>query len=183
MTCQAESLTRIGNPILAGQDLIRKGVRTKWVIIKMGSRGSILITTSTVCGVPAFKVDVVDTVGCGDSFTAAVAFGFLHDSPPINTLALANAVGAATAMGCGAGRNVASLSKVMELLRVSNLSDNDELWNKFIDGNLDMAEIILLSKTVVNGCSNQLTLVPMQKVISELLPQLEAMLARRVEQL
>ena len=35
----------------------------------------------------------------------------------LQVLALANAVGAATAMGTGAGRNVASPSLVMELLR------------------------------------------------------------------
>ena len=49
------------------------------------------------------QVDVADTVGCGDSFAAAVALGFTrgHRIPPL--LALANAVGAATAMGSGAG--------------------------------------------------------------------------------
>uniref|UniRef100_A0A6I9QA22 Uncharacterized protein LOC105032644 n=2 Tax=Elaeis guineensis var. tenera TaxID=51953 RepID=A0A6I9QA22_ELAGV len=33
---EVESLTGITNPIQAGRELIRKGVRTKWVIIKMG---------------------------------------------------------------------------------------------------------------------------------------------------
>lgn len=49
------------------------------------------------------QVDVQDTVGCGDSFAAAVVLGFTrgHRIPPL--LALANAVGAATAMGSGAG--------------------------------------------------------------------------------
>jgi fructose-1-phosphate kinase PfkB-like protein len=49
------------------------------------------------------QVDVADTVGCGDSFAAAVALGFVRRVrvPPL--LALANAVGAATAMGSGAG--------------------------------------------------------------------------------
>ncbi|CAK9158764.1 unnamed protein product [Ilex paraguariensis] len=34
---EAESLTGIGNPILAAQELLRKRVRTKWVIVKMGA--------------------------------------------------------------------------------------------------------------------------------------------------
>ncbi len=48
-------------------------------------------------------MDVADTVGCGDSFAAAIALGFTrrHALPPM--LALANAVGAATATGSGAG--------------------------------------------------------------------------------
>ena len=49
-------MTGIKNPILAGQELLKKGVRTKWVIVKMGSRGSILITMSSISCAPAFKV-------------------------------------------------------------------------------------------------------------------------------
>ncbi|CAK9146182.1 unnamed protein product [Ilex paraguariensis] len=50
-----ESLTGIGNPILAAQELLRKRVRTKWVIVKMGAKGSILITMSNISCAPAFK--------------------------------------------------------------------------------------------------------------------------------
>lgn len=125
------------------------------------------------------QVNVVDTVGCGDSCTAAVVFSFLHDISPVSTLALTNAVGAATALGCGAGRNVATLNKVLELLRASNLNEDDTLWNDLIE-NADATEILLLSKTVINGCSDRLSRVPMQKVVSELLPKLEFMLKRRV---
>jgi fructose-1-phosphate kinase PfkB-like protein len=58
------------------------------------------------------QVDVQDTVGCGDSFAAAIVLGYIrsHDIPA--TLVLANAVGAATAMGRGAGTNVASAHTV-----------------------------------------------------------------------
>lgn len=56
MIFQAEALTGIRNPILAGQELLKKGVRTKWVIVKMGSRGSILITMSSISCASAFEV-------------------------------------------------------------------------------------------------------------------------------
>ena len=59
---------------------------------------------SVISLLPArMQVDVQDTVGCGDSFAAAVVLGYTrgHRIPPL--LALANAVGAATAMGSGAG--------------------------------------------------------------------------------
>ncbi|XXG77706.1 hypothetical protein AAC387_Pa08g1810 [Persea americana] len=176
---EAEAVTGLANPILAGQDLIRKGVRMKWVIIKVGSKGSILITASTISCAPSFKVNVVDTVGCGDSFAAAVALSFLHDVSPVATLALANAVGAATAMGYGAGRNVANLNKVLELLTVSNLNEDDKLWNELVDMNSDATEVSLLSNTVIDGCNARLTMVPMQKVISELLPKLETLMDTR----
>lgn len=61
-------------------------------------------------------MDVVDTVGCGDSFAAAVVMGFISDWSADVTLALANAVGGATAMGRGAGRNVARSENVLALL-------------------------------------------------------------------
>ena len=64
-------------------------------------------------------------MGCGDSFAAAVVLGFTrgHSIPAV--MALANAVGAATAMGQGAGRNVASSRQVQALLQgaVAECSD------------------------------------------------------------
>lgn len=63
------------------------------------------------------QVDVQDTVGCGDSFAAAIAMGFCRTHDVRATLLLANAVGAATATGRGAGTNVARADTVMELLQ------------------------------------------------------------------
>lgn len=169
---EVEALTGIQNPIIAGQELIRKSERTKWIIVKVGSKGSLLITESSVSCAPSFKVDVVDTVGCGDSYTAAIAFGYLHNLPSIDTLALANAVGAATATGVGAGRNVATLGKVLKLLKQSNLNEDDEFWNKLMN-KVEAKEIILLSGTHINGHGDQFVRVPIQNVVANLLPKLE----------
>lgn len=74
------------------------------------------------------RIDVVDTVGCGDSFAAAfvlasvIGSGVSSPSSPTSlsplpvALALANAVGAATASASGAGRAVASPEVVLDLL-------------------------------------------------------------------
>ena len=118
------------------------------------------------------QVNVIDTVGCGDSFVAAIAFGYIHNLPLVNTLAIANAVGAATAMGCGAGRNVATLEKVIELMRASNINEEDEFWNELVK-DLDTGEITFLSKMVLNGRNNQVNHVALQKVVSELLLKLK----------
>lgn len=74
-----------------------------------------------VAGTPVCmaQVDVRDTVGCGDSFAAAVVLGYLANHSVPTVMALANAVGAATAMGMGAGRNVASVDNVVNLLQAS----------------------------------------------------------------
>jgi hypothetical protein len=116
----------------------------------------------------------MDTVGCGDSFVAAIAYGFIHNMPMVNTLVIANAVGAATAMGCGAGRNVATLDKVIEIVKASNLNEDDEFWNDVFDENLGVEEITSLSKLVINGSDSQVNCVSLQKVISELLPKLKS---------
>lgn len=173
---EAESLTGISNPILAGQELLKRGFRTQWVIIKMGSKGSILITLSGASCAPSFKAKVIDTVGCGDSFVAAVAFGFVHKMPTLHTLAIANAVGAATAMGCGAGRNVATFGKTVELIRAGSLNEDDKFWRELLDDeNADATrEVTLLSAKAVNGMDSRINCMSLEKVIPELMSELES---------
>ncbi|XP_021764283.1 fructokinase-1-like [Chenopodium quinoa] len=170
---EAESLTGIGNPILAGKELLKRGSRTKWVIIKMGSKGSILVTFSGTSCAPSYKVKIIDTVGCGDSFVAAVAFGFVHEMPMIHTLAIANAVGAATAMGCGAGRNVATLTKAVELIKAGDLNEDDKFWRDLLDKSAEDQEFTLLSKKVFNVTDSNLNCVSFEKIYPELTSKLE----------
>ena len=66
--------------------------------------------------IKVLQVAVSDTVGCGDSFAAAIVMGYTRGHDIDVTLALANAVGAATATGVGAGRNVATADTVRRLL-------------------------------------------------------------------
>lgn len=110
---------------------------------------------------------------------AAIAFGFIHDLPLSYTLTLANAVGAATAMGCGAGRNVASLRKVLELLKESDLNEDDKFWDEVLNDKVNSQDLTVLSKLVVNG-NHQVNRVSVQKVVSELLPKLESAPAKKV---
>ncbi|XP_071738196.1 fructokinase-1 [Rutidosis leptorrhynchoides] len=175
---EAESMTGLRNPIAAGKELLNEGVRTKWVIIKMGSKGSVLITRSGISCAPSFQVNVIDTVGCGDSFVAAIAYGYIHDMPLVHTLTIANAVGAATATGCGAGRNVANLQKVTELIKESNLNEDETFWKIEVDENSNRGDVTILSKIEVNGNGNGFfNRVNLQKVVSEVLHRLELPLA------
>ncbi|CAN8295267.1 unnamed protein product [Cochlearia groenlandica] len=172
---EAESLTGIRNPVKAGQEILTNGKGTKWVIVKMGSKGSILVTKSSVSVAPAFKVNVVDTVGCGDSFVAAIALGYIRNMPLVSTLTIANAVGAATAMGCGAGRNVAKRDQVVDLMKGSKLNDEEKFFEKLLSENPESPKINLLSKAIGKEGNNkqQIELISMESVVSELLPELE----------
>lgn len=80
----------------------------------MGVRGTTARSHVPHSGPP--QVPVADTVGCGDSFAAAVVAGFSQRLGEDVTLSLANAVGAATAMGRGAGRQVARAADVETIL-------------------------------------------------------------------
>jgi hypothetical protein len=75
-------------------------------------------------------------------------------------------------MGCGAGRNVATLDKVTELMRASDINEDDEFWSELVK-DLNTEEITFLSKMVINGRNSQVNHIALQKVVSELLPKLE----------
>ena len=83
-------------------------------------------------------------------------------------------MGAATAMGCGAGRNVAKLENVKDLLKSSNISKDTKFWTNVLGKNAITQEITCLSHMMNgNGNPNHLNHVPYDKVASELLPKLE----------
>ncbi|KAE8668815.1 hypothetical protein F3Y22_tig00112285pilonHSYRG00388 [Hibiscus syriacus] len=86
--------------------------------------------------------------------------------------AFANAVGAATAMGCGVGRNVATLKQVVELTEAHDLNEDDDFRNELLGEHLDSEEVTFLTKMVFNGGSGRMNRVAFQKAVSELLPKL-----------
>lgn len=115
----------------------------------------------------------MDTVGCGDSFTAAIAYGFLHNLPAAQTLMLANAVGAATATGCGAGRNVAHLEKVLDLLKQSKMNEDYAFWTELLEESEASCMVSLVSGLVVNGCTDRFSCVPVRNVVKDILSMFE----------
>ena len=62
-----------------------------------GSRGAVVVTASEVIEVPAFQIDVVDTTGCGDAFSA----GFLRG------LSLGRSLRDSAVLGCATAAQVA----------------------------------------------------------------------------
>ena len=72
---EARLLTDRSNLVTAGRDILKMGPR--FVIIKKGEHGSLLVAPDGLCVVPAYPTEkVVDPTGCGDSFAGAL-MGYL----------------------------------------------------------------------------------------------------------
>ena len=74
----------------------------KLIALTRGSHGSTLIGPQQRSDHPATPTEIVDTVGAGDSFTAAVTMGLLHDLPLETINERANQVAAFVCSQAGA---------------------------------------------------------------------------------
>ena len=72
------------------------------VSVTQGARGAQLVTEDQAFLVPGKKIEVVDTVGAGDSFTAALVVTLLQGRSLRECVEIANAVGALVASHAGA---------------------------------------------------------------------------------
>jgi ribokinase len=87
------------------------------VFVKRGGEGCLIQHPHGRIELPGLAVDVVDTTGAGDSFDAAVVYGYLSGFEPKQIGILANAVAAAKARKRGTGHNMptpAEISKSIE---------------------------------------------------------------------
>ena len=78
-------------PEMLGQELIRLGV--KQVVMTLGEKGALLITSSSSARFPTVPVQAVDTTGAGDAFNAGLATALAHGSSLEEAVQLAVTVG------------------------------------------------------------------------------------------
>ena len=72
---EAHLLTGEGNLVTAGREILKRGPR--FVVIKKGEHGSLLISADDLLLMPAYPTTkVIDPTGCGDSFAGAM-MGYL----------------------------------------------------------------------------------------------------------
>lgn len=81
---------------------ISKLTNTPTVCVTLGPHGAVLYTNNTFYYNSGFKVNVVDTVGSGDSFLATLIIMLLDGGKPQNALNHACAIGAIVAQSEGA---------------------------------------------------------------------------------
>ena len=80
LSAVSELLQFKGSPIEQLRQLVRQ-YQLKCVVLTRGPNGAILIRDDEISESPAARTDVVDTVGAGDAFTAAVTLGLLCNRP------------------------------------------------------------------------------------------------------
>ena len=84
----------------AGREMLHRGAGA--VVLKLGSKGALLVTEDECLHVPAHQVKVVDTTAAGDAFTAALAVYRTEGLALPEAVRMANKAGALATTKLGA---------------------------------------------------------------------------------
>lgn len=90
----------LDNAKLAIQKLLDLGVKN--VVATLGSKGALIGNSEGFNYIEGYKVKVVDTIGAGDSFNGALAYGIVKGHSIVDSVRYGNAVGALTVTNQGA---------------------------------------------------------------------------------
>ncbi len=85
------------------------------VAVTQGARGALVVTADGVLEVPAYPIEVVDTTGCGDAFSAGFLRGLSLGLDPRGAAELGCATAAQVAQGLGTDAGSYTLASVREL--------------------------------------------------------------------
>ncbi|MBN1344006.1 MAG: hypothetical protein JXQ73_15080 [Phycisphaerae bacterium] len=99
----------------AARELAKMGPR--WAGVTLGEYGSIGIAGDQLVRQPAFNVEVVDTVGAGDAFHGAIAYGALRDWSLPKAMRFAAAAGAICCTALSPRAPLPTLRQVQRFLR------------------------------------------------------------------
>ena len=113
---QILALTGREEPTDAIKDVMALG--TGAVAVTLGADGCLVATRQdpAAMALPAIKVDVVDTTGCGDGFTAGLLAGLLAGATPQDAAWLGVACGSLVATGLGSDAGIEDLGQVLDFL-------------------------------------------------------------------
>jgi sugar/nucleoside kinase (ribokinase family) len=107
---QLLGFTGAGTLEAAAEALLARGVGC--VAVTCGRDGALVATADGTTRVPAFQVDVVDTTGCGDAFSAGYLLGIAEGRTPERAAVLGNATAAQVVQGVGTDHGEFDLASV-----------------------------------------------------------------------
>lgn len=105
---QTEAAALAGHPVGGLRDVpavaaaLQASLDVPEVIVTAGGDGAVWRSGGQTIAQPAFRADVVDTVGAGDAFLGALAAGVIRGLPPEESLRRATAAGAIAVGHAGA---------------------------------------------------------------------------------
>ncbi|MSO26077.1 MAG: sugar kinase [Candidatus Nanopelagicaceae bacterium] len=93
----------------------------KNVVLKMGERGSLILSASGErIRIPAFKVKVVDTTGCGDAWSAGFITGLSLNMSIQQAAQLGSACGSLVASGLGSDAGIIDLKSTLAFIKTTS---------------------------------------------------------------
>jgi sugar/nucleoside kinase (ribokinase family) len=110
---EAKSLTGLENIDEAATSLGRK---VEVAAIKLGAEGALGVAPSQKLKVPSISVNVVDTVGAGDSFDAGFIYGYLQGWSLEKSLRLGVVCGGLSTQQAGGTSGQPTLNEALEYL-------------------------------------------------------------------
>jgi len=108
---EAMSLSGESNVDLAAS---RLGFRVEALGIKLGAEGALGVRGNQTVKVASIPVNVIDTVGAGDSFDAGFLYGYLHNWELERSMQLACACGALSTQKAGGTEGQPTLGEAMK---------------------------------------------------------------------
>ncbi|HIE39446.1 MAG TPA: carbohydrate kinase, partial [Anaerolineae bacterium] len=107
---------------IAGEDDVEEAIRelakrASLVVVKRGASGAMSIGDGRVIHSPAFRVEVIDTTGAGDSFNAGFIYAYVVREMELEeALRFANACGGLSTTGIGGTAAQPTLEQVLSFL-------------------------------------------------------------------
>jgi sugar/nucleoside kinase (ribokinase family) len=115
---EATAITGETDPEKICATLRKRGVKIAGV--KLGERGSCVMSDEGFFHVPIYNVKCVDTLGAGDSFMAGLTTGMMRGLSPVEATKLGNAVSAHCVQAVGATTGIKPLKKILEFQKKNN---------------------------------------------------------------
>jgi sugar/nucleoside kinase (ribokinase family) len=112
---EAAMITGLTDPDEMCKYFLNAGAKN--VVLKMGERGSLIVSsTGERIRVPAFKVKIVDTTGCGDAWSAGFIAGLSLNMSVTKAAQLGSACGSLVASGLGSDAGIIDLESTLAFI-------------------------------------------------------------------